>query len=404
MNQNPEFGYAEFFVSIAQATRCFTNCETGVRISLPPFSQNPAVWRCGFSGNMVQSTTRSRRCRRKGGIVPVIEVTDLTKVFKKPIRGNGLSGMVKTLFSRKYEEIRAVDGISFNVPDGEIVGYIGANGAGKSTTIKMMCGILTPTSGSVLVDGLEPYSKRRQVAQHIGVVFGQKTQLWWDIPLVESFKVLKEIYQVSDADYKERMGFLGEVLDVTRFLSQPVRTLSLGERMRADLAASMLHNPRILFLDEPTIGMDVLVKERIRLAIHALNETYGTSVVLTTHDMTDIEDLCSRIILLEKGAIIYDGPLASLKNRFGNIKTLTLTVPAEIRAETAPVLSPEIALSEEDERLILRFDADRIPLEQVVQYAFSDLKAIDMKIAEISIGDVVKTILEQQEAEHAEKV
>ena len=334
----------------------------------------------------------------------MIEVNDLTKVFKKPIRGNGLSGMVKTLFSRKYEEIRAVDGITFTVPDGEIVGYIGANGAGKSTTIKMMCGILTPTSGTVFIDGVEPYRKRRQVAQHIGVVFGQKTQLWWDIPLVESFKVLKEIYQISDADYKERMGFLGEVLDITRFLSQPVRTLSLGERMRADLAASMLHNPRILFLDEPTIGMDVLVKEKIRLAIHALNKTYGTAVVLTTHDMTDIENLCSRIILLEKGSVLYDGPLKSLKTRFGNIKTLTLTVPAEIRAETAPVLSPEVAVSEEDSRLILRFDADRIPLEQVVQYAFRDLKAMDMKIAEISIGNVVKTILEQQEAAHAEKV
>lgn len=334
----------------------------------------------------------------------MIEVNELTKVFKKPIRGNGLSGMVKTLFSRKYDEVRAVDGISFTVPDGEIVGYIGANGAGKSTTIKMMCGILTPTSGTVRIDGVEPYRKRRQVAQHIGVVFGQKTQLWWDIPLVESFKVLKEIYQISDADYRERMGFLGDVLDITRFLTQPVRTLSLGERMRADLAASMLHNPRILFLDEPTIGMDVLVKEKIRQAIHALNKTYGTAVVLTTHDMTDIENLCSRIILLEKGSILYDGPLAKLKNRFGNIKTLTLTVPAEIRAETAPVLSPEVAVSEADGRLILRFDADRIALEQVVQYAFRDLKAMDMKIAEISIGDVVRTILEQQEAAHAEKV
>ena len=334
----------------------------------------------------------------------MIEVNDLTKVFRKPIRGNGLSGMVKTLFSRKYDEIRAVDGISFTVPDGEIVGYIGANGAGKSTTIKMMCGILTPTSGSVYIDGAEPYRKRRQVAQHIGVVFGQKTQLWWDIPLIESFKVLKEIYQVPDAEYKERMAFLGEVLDITRFLSQPVRTLSLGERMRADLAASMLHNPHILFLDEPTIGMDVLVKERIRSAVRALNKTYGTTVVLTTHDMTDIEDLCSRIILLEKGKILYDGALKNLKNRFGNLKTLTLTVPADVRAETAPVLSPEVAVSEEDGRLILRFDADKAALEQVIQYAFRDLRAIDMKIAEISIGDVVKTILEQQEAEHAEKV
>ena len=331
----------------------------------------------------------------------MIEVNDLTKVFKKPIRGNGLSGMVKTLFSRKYEEIRAVDGIDFTVPDGEIVGYIGANGAGKSTTVKMMCGILTPTSGSVRIDGVEPYKKRRQVAQNIGVVFGQKTQLWWDIPLVESFKVLKEIYQISDADYNGRMAFLGEVLDISRFLSQPVRTLSLGERMRADLAASMLHNPRILFLDEPTIGLDVLVKEKIRQAIHALNREYGTTVVLTTHDMTDIEDLCSRIILLEKGKILYDGPLTSLKNRFGNIKTLTLTVPAEINAENAPVFSPEVSLADEDGKLVLRFDADKIALEEVIGYAFRDLHAMDMKVAEITIGDIVKTILAQREAENA---
>ena len=352
---------------------------------------------------MLKKNCRTAVLAEKVGF-PMIEVNELTKLFRKPIRGNGLSGMVKTLFSRKYDEVRAVDGISFTVPDGEIVGYIGTNGAGKSTTIKMMCGILTPTSGSVRIDGVEPYRKRRQVAQHIGVVFGQKTQLWWDIPLIESFKVLKEIYQISDADYDERMAFLGKVLDITRFLSQPVRTLSLGERMRADLAAAMLHNPRILFLDEPTTGLDVLVKERIRLAIHELNKTYGTTVVLTTHDMTDIEDLCSRIILLEKGSILYDGPLKSLKNRFGNLKTLTLTVPAEIQAGTAPALSPELALSEEDGRLVLRFDADRIALEQVVQYAFRELRAMDMKIADISISDVVKTILEQQEAEHAEKV
>ena len=226
----------------------------------------------------------------------MIEVKSLTKVFRKPIRGKGILGMLRTLFSRKYEETRAVDDVSFTIPEGEIVGYIGSNGAGKSTTIKMMCGILTPTSGKVIIDGKEPYLKRRVIAKEIGVVFGQKTQLWWDIPLVESFKVLKEIYQVSDEDYKARMEFLSSVLGIDEFLNQPVRTLSLGQRMRADLAASMLHNPKILFLDEPTIGMDVLVKEKIRQAIHALNAKYHTTVVLTTHDMADIENLCSRII------------------------------------------------------------------------------------------------------------
>ena len=334
----------------------------------------------------------------------MIEVKSLTKVFRKPIRGKGLSGMIKTLFSRKYEEIRAVDDVSFDIKEGEIVGYIGSNGAGKSTTIKMMCGILTPSSGKVLIDGREPYIKRRIVAKDIGVVFGQKTQLWWDIPLIESFKVLKEIYQVSDEDYKSRMEFLSSVLDIDEFLTQPVRTLSLGQRMRADLAASMLHNPKILFLDEPTIGMDVLVKEKIRQAIHALNAKFHTTVVLTTHDMADIENLCSRIIMIEKGKVIYDGPLGNIKRKFGNIKTLTLTVPPSINPQEVEPFSKDVEMFMNEDKVVLRFDADNVKLEEVVQYAFAKYQAIDMKIADISIEDVVKKILAQQEKKHAKEI
>lgn len=333
----------------------------------------------------------------------MIRVQDLVKVFRKPKRGKGLIGMIATLFSRKYTEIRAVDGVSFDIPEGEIVGYIGSNGAGKSTTIKMMCGILTPTSGKVFIGDKEPYLKRRVVAKDIGVVFGQKSQLWWDIPLVESFKVLKEIYQVSDEDYEERMSFLSSVLGIDEFMTQPVRTLSLGQRMRADLAASMLHNPKILFLDEPTIGMDVLVKEKIRTAIHALNAKYRTTVVLTTHDMADIENLCSRIIMIEKGKIIYDGPLRDIKRRFGNIKTLTLTVPPSVDPEKVKPFSDDVTMvldKDNKDKVMLKFDADKVVLEHVVQYAFSQYQAIDMKIADISIEDVVKQILSQQEEEH----
>ena len=333
----------------------------------------------------------------------MIKVQELTKIFRKPIRGKGLIGMIFTLFSRKYTEIRAVDGVSFDIPEGEIVGYIGSNGAGKSTTIKMMCGILTPTSGKVFIGDKEPYLKRRVVAKDIGVVFGQKSQLWWDIPLVESFKVLKEIYQVSDEDYKERMSFLSSVLGIDEFMTQPVRTLSLGQRMRADLAASMLHNPKILFLDEPTIGMDVLVKEKIRTAIHALNAKYHTTVVLTTHDMADIENLCSRIIMIEKGKIIYDGPLGDIKRRFGNIKTLTLTFPPSVDPEKVKAFSDDVTMvldKDNKDKVMLKFDADKVVLEHVVRYAFSQYQAIDMKIADISIEDVVKQILSQQEEEH----
>ena len=335
----------------------------------------------------------------------MIEIQNLTKIFRKPVRGKGIFGMITTLFSRKYEEIRAVDDVSFDIPEGEIVGYIGSNGAGKSTTIKMMCGILTPTSGKVLIDGKEPYLKRRIVAKDIGVVFGQKTQLWWDIPLVESFKVLKEIYQVSNKDYQERMEFLSSVLNIDEFLTQPVRTLSLGQRMRADLAASMLHNPKILFLDEPTIGMDVLVKEKIRQAIHALNAKYHTTVVLTTHDMEDIENLCSRIVMIEKGKIIYDGPIGNIKRRFGNIKTLTITIPPSVDPEKVEPLSKDVETTiNDDGKVVLRFDADKVVLEEVVQYAFAKLNALDMKIADISIEDVVMKILSQQEGETHAKI
>ena len=328
----------------------------------------------------------------------MIQVQDLVKVFRKPKRGKGLIGMITTLFSRKYTEIRAVDGVSFDIAEGEIVGYIGSNGAGKSTTIKMMCGILTPTSGKVFIDGREPYLKRRIVAKDIGVVFGQKTQLWWDIPLVESFKVLKEVYQISDEDYEERINFLSSVLGIDEFMTQPVRTLSLGQRMRGDLVASMLHNPKILFLDEPTIGMDVLVKEKIRTAIHALNAKYHTTVVLTTHDMEDIENLCSRIIMIEKGKIIYDGPLGDIKRRFGNIKTLTLTIPPNVDPNKVEPFSKDVMMvldEDNKDKVMLKFDADKVVLEHVVQYAFSKYHAIDMKIADISIEDVVKQILSQ---------
>ena len=323
----------------------------------------------------------------------MIEIKNLSKEFKKPVREQGVKGMFKTLFSRKYTSKMAVNDISFTIGDGEIVGYIGSNGAGKSTTIKMMCGILTPTSGKVLIDGVEPYQKRMTVAGKIGVVFGQKTQLWWDIPLIESFKVLKEIYRVSDADYADRMKFLCDTLDLESFLNQPVRTLSLGQRMRADLAASWLHNPRILFLDEPTIGLDVWVKEKIRKAIKVMNEKYKTTVILTTHDMQDIEDLCSRVIMIENGKIIYDGDLENIKHHFGNIRTIELTVKHAPDETTLNSFDGKATYQWENNKLYIKFDADELELEKVVGYAFGELKATDMQISEVNIEDVVKSIM-----------
>lgn len=327
----------------------------------------------------------------------MIEIKNLTKEFKKPVRQEGVLGMFKTLFSRKYTTKVAVNNISLTINEGEIVGYIGSNGAGKSTTIKMMCGILTPSSGSVLINGVEPYKKRRQVAQNIGVVFGQKTQLWWDIPLIETFKVLKEIYQVSDEHYDERMEFLGNTLGIKDFLNQPARTLSLGQRMRADLAAAWLHNPSILFLDEPTIGLDVLVKERIREAIKMMNEKYNTTVILTTHDMKDIENLCSRIIMIEEGNIIYDGTLDNIKHRFGDLRTVSITLSYEVNANTLNNFDNKVIYEAKENNLIIKFNAEEISLETIVDYAFHTLKALDLKVSEISIEDVVRSILQEQE-------
>lgn len=327
----------------------------------------------------------------------MIQLQDLTKIFKKPIRKEGVLGMLKTLFSAKYEQIVAVNHINATINDGEIVGYIGSNGAGKSTTVKMMCGILTPTVGKVTVDGIEPYKARRKIASKIGVVFGQKTQLWWDIPLIESFKVLKEIYGVSNSDYAERMDFLCDTLGIRDFLNQAVRTLSLGQRMRADLAAAWLHNPQILFLDEPTIGLDVLVKQRIRSAIKAMNAHYNTTVILTTHDMQDIEDLCSRIILIEKGSIIYDGPLSAIKHRFGDMRTLTVTPQWDCLPQELNTFDGKASYERQENDLLLKFNAEELSVEQAVEYCFHTLKAADLKLTEITVEDVVRHILEEQE-------
>ena len=300
-----------------------------------------------------------------------------------------------TNISKNFYSTHALTDVSWDLEKGEVLALAGENGAGKSTTIKMMCGILYPTSGEVLINGINPSKKRKVVAKNIGVVFGQKTQLWWDIPLIETFKVLKEVYQVSDKDYEERMKFLNDILELDKFMDQPVRTLSLGQRMRGDLAAAMLHNPKILFLDEPTIGLDIWVKGKIRDAIKAMNKKYGTTVILTTHDMSDIADLCSRIILIEKGSIIYDGPIHNLKKEFGDLRTITIPYNDKYESITFNTFKDLVSYNKVEETLQVKFNAEKIKLEEVVNYLFKDLQASDMKIQELSLEDIVKQILER---------
>ena len=325
----------------------------------------------------------------------LIEVKNLKKEFKKPVRKEGVIGYIKSLFSRKYTSLYAVNDVSFSIDQGEIVGYIGANGAGKSTTVKMMCGILHPTSGSVTIDNKDILKYRKQINKEIGVVFGQKTQLWWDIPLIETFKILKSIYEISDEDYKERFKFLCDLLDLNDFLDQNVRSLSLGQRMRADFAASLIHNPKILYLDEPTIGLDVLVKDKIRKAIKILNKKYKTTIILTTHDMKDIEELCSRIIIIDKGKILYDGNLENIKYKFGNIKTIIFKNNAKFNKDELINEFKKISIKENDSNdILISFSLNEVNLDNLLLSLINKYKVEDFKINDISIEDITKELYE----------
>ncbi|MDR0397181.1 MAG: ATP-binding cassette domain-containing protein [Oscillospiraceae bacterium] len=244
----------------------------------------------------------------------MISLRGIRKSFKVVKRGSGAKAALGALFRREYNIISALDGVSFDIPDGEIVGYIGPNGAGKSTSIKVMSGILVPDGGTCTVSGLTPWTDRKTLARRIGVVFGQRTQLWWDVPIADSFELLRDIYRVPRQDYIRARDRLVDALDIGSFINTPLRQVSLGQRMRAELAASLLHSPDVLFLDEPTIGLDAVSKLAVRQFIRTINEERGVTVLLTTHDMNDIEALTDRIILIGKGSILYDGAMSAVKS------------------------------------------------------------------------------------------
>lgn len=328
----------------------------------------------------------------------MIELKNVEKHFKKPIRGKGVWGMFRTLFSAKHTLVKAVDGVSFTVEDGESVGYIGANGAGKSTTIKMMSGILTPTAGEILIDGLHPYKnkERNAVLKNIGVVFGQKTQLWYDLPLTETYDLLRYIYEIPDAEYNTRLAELIELLDMKQFLDAPVRTLSLGQRMRADLAAAMLHNPKTLFLDEPTIGLDVLVKRKLIEAVNSIIKNYNTTLILTTHAMSDIEQLCKRVIILDSGKVLFDGSLDEVKHMFGDKRDVTVSTSAPL--DTAAVCEKfgdtiERVTTEDDGlKTTFTIDALRLQSSELLNFLFNNYSIGDVKLSETGIEQVVERI------------
>ena len=327
----------------------------------------------------------------------IIEIKHVTKEFKVLNRREGLKGSIRDLFSRDYKTVRAVNDISMSIEQGEIVGYLGPNGAGKSTTIKMMTGVLEPTSGEILVGGNVPYRNRTKNAQEIGVVFGQRTQLWWALPLIESFKILKDIYQISDADYDEMLKLYQSLVDIEPLLHKPVRQMSLGQRTLSDILAAFLHNPKIVFLDEPTIGLDVSMKAKIRTLIHALNQQKHTTVILTTHDMGDVDALCQRIVIIDKGKMLYDNDISHLKQFFGSYRTLKIRIKGDLKqyAEEITEKLPRCSVSADDEWISVLVDESQSTVMQVLSELQKDYKIRDMQLEEISTEEVIKKIYEE---------
>ena len=318
--------------------------------------------------------------------MPVIEVKNLRKEFKTVKKQKGLKGAVKGLFKPERKLVTAVDDVNFSIEQGEIVGYIGPNGAGKSTTVKMMSGILRPTSGEILINGISPVKDRKAVVKHLGVVFGQRTQLYWDLRLGESFELLKRIYDVPDEVYNENMEMMDEILDLKSIVDTPVRQLSLGQRMRGDLAAAMLHSPDILFLDEPTIGLDVDAKHAIRKFIKQINETRKTTIILTTHDLGDIQELCKRIIIINKGVVIEDGSLDEIADRIAPYRQLVIDFYSEqnIAHPKAEIVKTEGA------RTVYRFMKKDVTAAKLIEDIGKQAKIKDIRLEEANIDDIIR--------------
>ena len=331
----------------------------------------------------------------------MIKVENLRKEFKKTIKEPGLKGSFKSLFRPKSEKVVAVNDISFDVPKGEILGFIGPNGAGKSTVIKMLTGILTPTSGRCTINGKNPTVNRKSYVKEIGVVFGQRTQLWWDLPLRETYGVLKEIYEVPEDSFKKRMAFLNEVLELDSFITSPVRTLSLGQRMRADIAASMLHSPKVLFLDEPTIGLDVVVKDNIRSAIEQINRQEQTTVILTTHDLADIELLSDRIVMIDKGSKVFDGSVSSLKDKYGQIREMKFETDSKNAserlgyAETFGFGEDDLSVEQEGALVTVRFNSSVAPISDVLGYTLQRVNVSDINVKDADIEEIIRRLYKQ---------
>ena len=321
----------------------------------------------------------------------MIEVRNLSKSFKIYHHRKGFWGTFANLFSRKHRIVQAVDNVSFTVTRGEMVGYLGPNGAGKSTTIKMLTGILVPSSGSVTVNGYIPHRQRKENAKRIGVVFGQRSHLWFDLPVQESFELLRRIYRIPQEQYQRNVAMFDELLELGAFFQTPVRQLSLGQRMRADIGAALLHNPDVLFLDEPTIGLDVVAKSRIRQFIHQINAERQVTVVLTTHDLDDVEKLCNRVILIDDARLLFDGELATLRRMLSKERLLSVDY-----AEDYPdVRVPHAQITHrEGMRVQYRFSPEKIRAAELIGTILQKFRIVDIAVQEPDIEELIKTVYE----------
>ena len=318
----------------------------------------------------------------------MITLENINKTFRVAKRQAGFGRAVKAFFSREYEFIHALNDVSFTIRGGEMVGYIGPNGAGKSTTIKIMCGILTPESGSCDIDGRTPWRERVAHVREIGVVFGQRSQLWWDVPIIDSFELIRDIYRVDEKVFKNNLDELTELLGLQELLKTPARTLSLGQRMRCEIAASLLHDPKILFLDEPTIGLDAVSKIAVRQFIKKLNAKRGTTVILTTHDMQDIEALTERILLIGKGRILLDGSLEELKKRSSERKTLIVEYSGD-----APEICEGMVVAEAKEgRLIISLDPAVLSVSNAVAGLAAQTEITDISVSGVTSEEMVAAL------------
>ena len=325
----------------------------------------------------------------------IISFDNICKEFKVNEKRKDLKSFFLKFFIRKKKIIHALKNVSFEIEEGDIVGYIGPNGAGKSTTIKIMSGILSPTSGNCQILGLVPWSDRKKYVKNIGVVFGQRSQLWWDVPIIDSFELLRDIYKIPEEEYKETLELLIKVLNLKDLLSRPLRQLSLGQKMKCELAGSLLHRPKVLFLDEPTIGLDAVTKLAVRDFIKYINKEWHTTIILTTHDMSDIDALTNKIILIGKGQILYNGSFSSIKNKYGNIKTIEVEFKKEY--SNISLDGYEIVSHDKNTAVFKNLPDTKFQTKEFINQISEKYEVVDFSVKSIDVDEILAKLYKDYE-------